>query len=145
MMQAIKHRWSALEEREQRLLKVAGPLVLLLLLYLLVWKPLQGWRENRVDGGQQQAQLLQLLESVRGTLVPVRALDTRQWQALAESHGLRAVQVQQQGDIWSLQGEARSIEALMGFLTAVAEQGWHWRELNLQGQPIRISVELVAI
>jgi len=138
----LAQRWSGLEASEQRLLKIAAPLVLLMLGYLLLWQPLQTWRENSANNQQQQVQDLQRLEALSGRLVPVVFLEERQWLALAASAGLRQVKLVEEGDLRKISAEVASPAMVERFLNAAAEKGWHWQTLNLQGTPIQLEVEL---
>lgn len=144
MMASFKlgQRWSGLEASEQRLLKIAVPLVILMLGYLLVWKPIQAWRENSAISQQQQTQDLQRLEALSGRLVPVVFLDERQWLALAASAGLRQVELVEEGDLRKISAEVASPAMVERFLNTAAEKGWHWQTLSLQGTPIQLEVEL---
>ena len=143
MMAGLKSYWSGLAAREQRLLQFGGPAILVLLVYLLVWEPLQ---ERRLAGDhlqQQEVRLLGQLESLRGQLQPVKALDQRQWQALAQSHGWHQVGVEEQAGRWLLQGQAAEPRQVEAFLQAAADQGWHWDTVHLEGrQPLKIRVGL---
>lgn len=138
----LGQRWSGLEASEQRLLKIAAPLVALMLGYLLLWQPLQTWRENSANNQQQQVQDLQRLEALSGRLVPVVFLEERQWLALAASTGLRQVKLVEEGDLRKISAEVVSPAMVERFLNAAAEKGWHWQTLNLQGAPIQLEVEL---
>ena len=144
MMASFKlgQRWSGLEASEQRLLKIAVPLVILMLGYLLVWKPIQAWRENSAISQQQQTQDLQRLEALSGRLVPVVFLDERQWLALAASAGLRQVELVEEGDLRRVTAQAANPQLVERFLNAAVEKGWYWQSLNLQGTPIQLEVEL---
>lgn len=144
MMASFKlgQRWSGLEASEQRLLKIAAPLVILMLGYLLVWKPIQAWRENSAISQQQQTQDLQRLEALSNRLVPVVFLEERQWLALAASAGLRQVKLVEEGDLRKISAEVASPAMVERFLNTAAEKGWHWQTLSLQGTPIQLEVEL---
>lgn len=144
MMASFKlgQRWSGLEASEQRLLKIAAPLVILMLGYLLVWKPIQAWRENSAISQQQQTQDLQRLEALSNRLVPVVFLEERQWLALAASAGLRQVKLVEEGDLRKISAEVASPAMVERFLNTAAEKGWHWQTLSLQDTPIQLEVEL---
>ncbi|MBE0505858.1 MAG: type II secretion system protein M [Marinospirillum sp.] len=145
MITALKQRWSALQPSEQRLLKLASPIVMLMLLYLLAWQPLQSVLEQSSQQAERDELLLQRLEAVREQLQPVQPMDTRRWQALAASNGLQQVVVEEQAGIWLLQAQVPRIEHLERFLQRAADQGWHWGELTLQGQPLQLTVELLPL
>lgn len=138
----LGQRWSGLEASEQRLLKIAAPLVILMLLYLAVWQPVQAWRESSVINQQQQVQDLQRLEALSTRLVSVVFLDERQWLGLAESVGLRQVKLVEEGDLRKISAEAANPAMVERFLNAAAKKGWYWQTLNLQGAPIQLEVEL---
>lgn len=144
MMASFKlgQRWSGLEASEQRLLKIAVPLVILMLGYLLVWKPIQAWRENSAISQQQQTQDLQRLEALSGRLVPVVFLDERQWLALAASAGLRQVELVEEGDLRRVTAQAANPQLVERFLNAAVEKGWHWQSLTMQANPLKFQVEL---
>lgn len=145
MITALKQRWSTLQPSEQRLLKLASPIVMLMLLYLLVWQPLQSVIEQSSRQAERDELLLQRLEAVREQLQPVQPMDERRWQALAASDGLQQVVVVEQAGIWLLQAQVPRIEHLERFLQRAADQGWHWGELTLQGQPLQLTVELLPL
>ena len=144
MMASFKlgQRWSGLEASEQRLLKIAVPLVILMLGYLLVWKPIQAWRENSAISQQQQTQDLQRLEALSGRLVPVVFLDKRQWLALAASAGLRQVELVEEGDLRRVTAQAANPQLVERFLNAAGEKGWYWQSLTMQANPLKFQVEL---
>lgn len=145
MITALKQRWSALQPSEQRLLKLATPLVVLMLLYLLVWQPLQSVLEQSSRQAERDELLLQRVEALKDQLQPVQPMDERRWQALAASDGLQQVVVEEQAGIWLLQAQVPRIEHLERFLQRAADQGWHWGELTLQGQPLQLTVELLPL
>lgn len=145
MIATLKQRWSDLQPSEQRLLKLASPLVALMLLYLLVWQPLQSVLHQSSRQAERDELLLQRLEAVREQLQPVQPMDARRWQALAASDGLQQIRVTEESGIWLLQAQLPRIENLERFLQRAANQGWHWRELTLQGQPLQLTVELLPL
>lgn len=145
MIATLKQRWSDLQPSEQRLLKLASPLVALMLLYLLVWQPLQSVLHQSSRQVERDELLLQRLEAVREQLQPVQPMDARRWQALAASDGLQQIRVTEESGIWLLQAQLPRIENLERFLQRAANQGWHWRELTLQGQPLQLTVELLPL
>lgn len=138
----LQERWSGLEASEQRLLKIAAPLVVLMLLYLLVWQPVQAWRESSATNQQQLEQDLARLKMVGDRLVPLVNLDERQWLALAASAGLRDVELEQEGDLWVIVAEVASPTMVERFLNTAAAKGWHWQTLNMQGKPLQLEVEM---
>ena len=144
MMASFKlgQRWSGLEASEQKLLKIAVPLVILMLGYLLVWKPIQAWRENSAISQQQQTQDLQRLEALSGRLVPVVFLDERQWLALAASAGLRQVELVEEGDLRRVTAQAANPQLVERFLNAAVEKDWYWQSLTMQANPLKFQVEL---
>lgn len=145
MIATLKQRWSDLQPSEQRLLKLASPLVALMLLYLLVWQPLQSVLHQSSRQAERDELLLQRLEAIREQLQPVQPMDARRWQALAASDGLQQIRVTEESGIWLLQAQLPRIENLERFLQRAANQGWHWRELTLQGQPLQLTVELLPL
>lgn len=142
MMSAIKNYWAGLEPREQRLMKLGGPVILLLALYLLVWEPLQNRQTPSTALQQPDSRLLSDLRNLRGHLYPVQEMSERRWQALAQSQGLRQVQASEEAGRWLLRAEAGEPQQLERFLQAAAEQGWHWDGVHLEGRPLAIQVEL---
>ena len=142
MIQQLKSYWSGLEAREQRLIKLGGPVILALALYLLVWQPLQDRREASGVTQQQSGDLVNYLQAQRGKLQPVESMSERQWQALAQSQGLRQVTVNEEAGRWLFSAEAREPRQVQRFLQAAAEQGWHWDTVQMQGRPVKLNVEL---
>lgn len=138
----LQERWSGLEASEQRMLKIAAPLVILMLLYLAVWQPVQAWRETSATNQQQLKQDLERLKMVGDRLVPLVNLDERQWLALAASAGLRDVELEQEGDLWLIDAEVASPAMVERFLNTAAAKGWHWQSLNMQGKPLQLEVEM---
>ena len=138
----LQERWSGLEASEQRLLKIAAPLVVLMLLYLLVWQPVQAWRETSATNQQQLEQYLARLKMVGDRLVPLVNLDERQWLALAASAGLRDVELEQKGDLWVIVAEVASPAMVERFLNTAAAKGWHWQTLTMQGKPLQLTLVL---
>jgi len=138
----LGQRWSALEASEQRLLKIATPLICLMLLYLLVWQPLQNWREKAATDQQQLEQDLQRLNVLNKRLVPLFFLDERQWLALAASTGLSQVTVVEKGDLRLITAQAANPQIVERFLKAAAAKGWHWNSLTMQGNPLQLEIEL---
>lgn len=144
----LQERWSGLEASEQRLLKIAAPLVVLMLLYLLVWQPVQAWRETSATNQQQLEQYLARLKMVGDRLVPLVNLDERQWLALAASAGLREVvleqkaELEQKVDLWRITAEAANPAMVERFLNAAAAKGWHWQTLTMQGKPLQLTLML---
>ena len=144
----LGQRWSGLEASEQRLLKIAAPLVILMLLYLAVWQPVQAWRETNAINQQQQAQDLQRLAALKTRLVTVVFLDERQWLALAASAGLRDVELsqvvdlEQKVDVWRITAKAANPAMVEKFLNTAAAKGWHWQTLNMQGKPLQLTLVL---
>lgn len=149
MMSGLNQRWQALQPSEQRLLKIAAPLILLMLGYLLIWQPLQQHWAESAQQEQQQIRLLQRLQSVEGQLPPVQPMDARRWQALAASDGFKQVQAEEQAGIWLLQASLTHADQLQRFLQRAAEQGWHWGELQLDagepGQALQLKMELLPL
>ncbi|MDR9468581.1 type II secretion system protein GspM [Marinospirillum sp.] len=144
MIHQLKDYWAGLEAREQRLIKLGGPVIVLLALYLLVWEPLREGREAGA-GAQQQSndeRLLSYLQGLRGQLQPVQAMTERRWQALAQSQGLRQVQANEEAGRWLLKAQAGSQHQVQRFLQAAAEQGWHWDAVQMQERPVKLKVEL---
>ena len=142
MISALKNYWSGLEAREQRLIQLGGPVILVLVLYLLVWQPLQESRQAGTQAQQQEARLLSDLRQMREQLQPVQTMTERQWQALAQSQGLRQVSVREDTGRWVLTAQVRESRQLERFLQAAAEQGWHWDGVSLEGRPMNLHVEL---
>jgi len=138
----LGQRWSGLEASEQRLLKIAAPLVILMLLYLAVWQPVQAWRETNAINQQQQTQDLQRLEALTTRLVTVVFLDERQWLGLAASAGLRDVELVQEGDLWRITAKAANPAMVEKFLNTAAAKGWHWQTLTMQGKPLQLTLVL---
>lgn len=138
----LQERWSGLEASEQRMLKIATPLVVLMLFYLAVWQPVQAWRETNATNQQQLEQDLERLKMVGDRLVPLVNLDERQWLALAASAGLRDVELEQKGDLWVIVAEVASPTMVERFLNTAAAKGWHWQTLTMQGKPLQLEVEM---
>ena len=142
MIQLLKDYWAGLEAREQRLIKLGGPVIFVLALYLLVWQPLEQGRETAEVVQQQSGNLVNYLQAQQGKLQPVESMSERQWQALAQSQGLRQVQAREEAGRWLLAAEAREARQVERFLQAAAEQGWHWDAVEMQGRPLQVSLEL---
>lgn len=108
----------------RRYLLLAGWVLVLTLLLVLLGRPLLAvWK----DGRQWQV----LAQQAAG-LKPATRFSSEHWQALASARGLVLTRVEQRGDIWLLQGELPSAEALGQLMNSVQEQG---------GQPLRWSLE----
>lgn len=142
MMAAFKDYWTGLEAREQRLIKLGLPVIVLLALYLLVWEPLKEGRQEAATQEAGQEQTLAYLQSLKGDLRPVQELNARRWQALAQSQGWRQVEAQETAGLWQLSGRVNNPVAVERFLQAAAEQGWHWQAVEMQGNPLQVNLEL---
>ncbi|WP_114417818.1 hypothetical protein [Marinospirillum perlucidum] len=145
MMAAWKSYWSGLEAREQRLLKLGLPVILVLVVYLLwdasVLKPGPSSSPASLD---TQA-LVERLESLQGRLQPRVAMSERRWQALAASQGLQQIRVQAEEDRWILEAVTEQPAKLERFLQAAQERGWYWQAVDLQGSPLQLKVEFVSL
>jgi len=142
MTRLIKDYWSGLEARERRLIQLGGPVILLLVGYLLVWQPIQERREASSVGVQQEENLVAFLQGLSGQLQPIESMTERQWQALAQSQGLRQVEVTEDAGRWLISAQAREPRQVERFLQAAGQQGWHWEAIDLQGRPLQLQLEL---
>lgn len=145
MIQSLQNIWSRLEPREQRLLKITLPLAVVMLLYLVVVQPLQKWQLNKNQQSNQYLQIQQKLQHAQTKLSSINGLKIQQWHHLAESYDLENISINQEGGIWLLQAEARSLDNIQGFLSAVTENGGYWRQLHIQSNPIKLQVEWISI
>lgn len=133
MMNSLQTWWQQRPTREQRLLKIGAPLILLLLVGLML--DLQGkGREYPVAATVRTQSGLERMEQQR-LLV----------QHLAESSGLKVLQLQLQGDLLLLDAEAESARAVQQFLQQASVRELYWRHVQLQGIPVRLQIELVSL
>ena len=142
MMSSLKDYWNGLEAREQRLIKLGLPVILLLLLYLLVWEPLQEKRQQVATQDASLEETLAYLQGLKGKLQPVQELNAQRWQALAQSQGWQQVEAREAAGLWKLTGQVRNPGAVERFLQAAVEQGWYWQAVEMQGSPLQVNVEL---
>ena len=135
--------WVAgLEPREQRLLKWAAPLVLVMLV-VLFWPDASkedDWLLPVTERTPQQ----QLVEVESFKLAPVARIDVSVWQTQAARLGLNQVSMEPQGEHWVMQAKVQTPQSIEAFARWAAEQGWYWQRLEFSGQPIQLEIVWVA-
>lgn len=141
-LQRFNQVWVGLEPSEQRLIKLATPLIVLLLIYLLLWQPVQAWRANQAQAQQELEHNLHQVASLQQRLVELIELDQRQWIGLATSAGLQQVQAVTDGAVWTLTAQAANTQQVARFLASAAEKGWQWQSFKLQASPLQVELEL---
>ncbi len=143
MFQSLQAAFQSLQPSEQRLLRWALPLILLMLLVL--WKPWQKSEEDDwliLEPSLSPAEQLAILQSAQ--LTPVSAVDPAVWQEQALSHGLRRVRLQPEGEQWLMQAEAPNPDGLEAFARWAANQGWYWQSIEFSGQPMQLRILWVS-